>query len=145
MNKTIAAIMVTAVLSGCQTADETLTTSSTPISVTGATASAIAGDMASRLAEQVGPAGPTILKMDKDTSEYAAALEAALKVWGYTVIGDGKVAKDQKLVEIAWSTDSFDGQVLARISTPAIALGRAYTVTSAGATPASPLSIMQRN
>ncbi len=56
MNKTIAAIIITAILSGCQTADETLTTSSTPITVTGATASAIAGDMASRLAEQVGPA-----------------------------------------------------------------------------------------
>ena len=145
MNKTIAAIIITAVLSGCQTADETLTTSSTPISVTGATASAIAGDMASRLAEQVGPAGTTTLKMAKDTSEYAAALEAALKGWGYTVIADGKVGKDQRPVEVAWSIDSFDGQVLARVSTPAVALGRAYTATSAGATPASPLSIMQRN
>lgn len=145
MNKTIAAIIITAVLSGCQTADDTLTTSSTPISVTGSTASAIAGDMASRLAEQVGPTGTTVLKMDKDTSEYSAALEAALKGWGYTVIADGKVGKDQRPVEIAWSVDSFDGQVLARISTPSIALGRAYTATSAGATPASPLSIMQRN
>ncbi|WP_296082248.1 conjugal transfer protein TrbH [uncultured Agrobacterium sp.] len=145
MKKTIAAIIFTALLSGCQTADETLTTSSTPIAITSPTASAIAGDMASRLAEQVGPAGTTILKMDKDTSEYAAALEAALKGWGYTVIADGKVGKDQKPVEIAWSVDSFDGQVLARISTPTIALGRAYTATSAGATPASPLSIMQRN
>lgn len=145
MNKTIAAIIITAIISGCQTADETLTTSSTPIAVTGAAASAIAGDMASRLAEQVGPAGTTILKLDKDTSEYAAALEAALKGWGYTVIADGKVGKDQKPVEVAWSIDSFDGQVLARISTPAIALGRAYTATSAGATPASPLSIIQRN
>jgi type IV secretion system protein TrbH len=145
MRKTLAAILITTVLSGCQTADETLTTSSAPIAVTGATASAIAGDMASRLAEQVGPAGTTTLKMNKDTSEYAAALEAALKGWGYTVIADGKVNKDQKPVEVAWSIDSFDGQVLARISTPAIALGRAYTATSAGATPASPLSIMQRN
>ncbi|MEA3537131.1 conjugal transfer protein TrbH [Rhizobium sp. CC-YZS058] len=145
MKKTIAAIIFTALLSGCQTAHETLTTSSTPIAITGPTASAIAGDMASRLAEQVGPAGTTILKMDKDTSEYAAALEAALKGWGYTVITDNKVGKDQKPVEIAWSVDSFDGQVLARISTPTIALGRAYTATSAGATPTSPLSIMQRN
>jgi type IV secretion system protein TrbH len=145
MKKTIAALIITAILSGCQTADETLTTSSTPIAVTGATASAIADDMASRLAEQVGPAGTTILKMAKDTSEYAAALEAALKGWGYTVIADGKVGRDQKPVEVAWSIDSFDGQVLARISTPAIALGRAYTATSAGATPTSPLSIMQRN
>ncbi len=115
------------------------------IAVTGGTASAIAGDMASRLAEKVGPAATTTLKMDKDTSDYAAALEAALKGWGYAVITDGKVGKDQKPVEVAWSIDSFDGQVLARVSTPAIALGRAYTATSGGATPASPLSIMQRN
>lgn len=145
MRKTFAAIIITIILSGCQTADETLTTSSMLIAVTGATASAIAGDMASRLAEQVGPAGTTTLKMDKDTSEFAAALEAALKGWGYTVIADGKVGKDQKPIEVAWSIDSFDGQVLARVSTPAIALGRAYTATSAGATPTSPLSIMQRN
>ena len=145
MKKTLTAIIITAILSGCQTADETLTTSSTPIVVTGTTASAIAGDMASRLAEQVGPAGTTTFKMNKDTSEYAAALEAALQGWGYTVIADGKVGKDQKPVEIAWSIDSFDGQVLARISTPAIALGRAYTATSVGATPTSPLSIMQRD
>lgn len=145
MNKTIAAIIITAILSGCQTSDETLATSSPPISVTGATASAIAGDMASRLAEQVGPAGTTTLKMEEDTSEYAAALEAALKGWGYTVVTDKKVGKDQKPVEIAWSIDSFDGQVLATVSTPAVALGRVYTATSSGATPASPLSIMQRS
>ncbi len=145
MNKTIAAIIITAVLSGCQTADETLATSFTPTSVTGSTASAIAGDMASRLAEQVGPAGNTTLKMEKDNSEYAAALEAALEGWGYTVVTDEKVSKDQKPVEFAWSIDSFDGQVLAQVSTPALALGRAYTATSSGATPASPLSVMQRN
>jgi len=145
MRKTIAAIIITGLLSGCQTSDETLTTSSTSIAVTGATASAIAGDMASRLAEQVGPAGTTTLKMDKGASEYAAALEAALKGWGYTVIADGKVGKDQTPVEFAWSIDSFDGQVLAQVSTPTIALGRAYTATSAGATPTSPLSIMRRN
>ena len=145
MNKTIAVIIITSVLSGCQTADETLATSSTTISVTGATASAIAGDMASRLAEQVGPAGTTTLKMNKDTSEYAAALEAALKGWGYTVVTDEKVSKDQKPVEFAWSIDSSDGQVLAQVSTPAVALGRVYTTTSSGATPASPLSVMQRS
>lgn len=145
MNKTIVAIIITAVLSGCQTAAETLPTSSTPISVTGSTASVIAGDMASRLAEQLGPAGTTTLKMENDTSEYAAALEAALKGWGYAVVTDKKVSKDQKPVEFAWSIDSFDGQILAQVSTPTVALGRVYTTTSSGATPASPLSVMQRN
>lgn len=145
MNKIVAALMIASVLPGCQSAEDTLTTSSTPLAVTGVTASAIAGDMASRLAEQVGLAGTTSLKMENDTSEYAAALEAALKGWGYTIISGGKVGKDQKPLEVAWSVDSYEGQVLARISTLSIALGRAYTATSTGAIPASPLSIMQRN
>jgi hypothetical protein len=101
--------------------------------------------LASRLAEQIGHAGTTTIKMDKSTSEYALALEAALKGWGYTVITDQKAGKDVEPVELGYSIDGLDGQVLARLSTPSIALGRAYTTTLAGATPASPLSIMQRN
>ncbi|NEH73619.1 conjugal transfer protein TrbH [Rhizobium leguminosarum] len=146
MRKLFAFFIAVVLLSGCQTADYALTTSSTPVAVTGPAASAIAGDMVSRLAEQIGPAGATTaIKMETDTSEFATALEAALKGWGYTVITDGKVAKDVKPVELAYAIEGFDGQVLARLSTPSIALGRAYTPTAAGATPASPLSIMQRN
>ncbi|MBX4922013.1 MULTISPECIES: conjugal transfer protein TrbH [Rhizobium] len=146
MRKLLAYCVVVALLSGCQTADDALTTSSTPVAVTGPAASAIAGDMASRLAEQIGPAGATTtIKMETDASEFASALEAALKGRGYTVVRDGKVAKDIKPVELAYAIEGIDGQLLARVSTPSIALGRAYTPTAAGATPASPLSIMQRN
>ncbi|TAX87403.1 conjugal transfer protein TrbH [Rhizobium leguminosarum] len=146
MRKLLAYFVVVALLSGCQTADDALTTSSTPTAVTGPAASAIAGDMASRLAEQIGPAGAaTTIKMETDTSEFASALEAALKGWGYTVLTDGKVTKDVKPVELAYAIEGFDGQVLVQVSTPSIALGRAYTPTAAGAVPASPLSIMQRN
>ncbi|MBY5460789.1 conjugal transfer protein TrbH [Rhizobium leguminosarum] len=146
MRKLFAFFIAVVLLSSCQTADYALTTSSTPVAVTGPAASAIAGDMVSRLAEQIGPTGATTaIKMETDTSEFATALEAALKGWGYTVITDGKVAKDVKPVELAYAIEGFDGQVLARLSTPSIALGRAYTPTAAGATPASPLSIMQRN
>ncbi|MBY5579111.1 conjugal transfer protein TrbH [Rhizobium leguminosarum] len=146
MRKLLAYFVVVALLSGCQTADDALTTNSTLVSVTGPAASAIAGDLASRLAEQIGPAGATTtVKMGTDTSEFATALEAALKGWGYTVVTDGKVAKDVKPVELAYAIEGFEGQVLVQVSTPSIALGRAYTPTAAGATPASPLSIMQRN
>ena len=146
MLRLLAYFVVAALLSGCQTADDAKATSSTPLAVTGPTASAIAGDMASRLAEKIGPAGATTtIKMETDTSEFASALEAALKGWGYTVITDGKVAKDIKPVELAYAIEGFDGQVLVQVSTPSIAIGRAYTPTAAGATPASPLSIMQRN
>ncbi|MDK4718052.1 conjugal transfer protein TrbH [Rhizobium sp. CNPSo 3968] len=145
MGKIFGFLIVAALLSSCQTADDALTTSSAPVAITGAAESAIAGDMASRFAEQIGSAGATAIKMEKDTSEFATALEAALKGWGYTVVTDGKVAKDVKPVELAYAIDGFDGQVLARLSTPSIVLGRAYTTTAAGATPASPLSIIQRN
>ncbi|MDH7804625.1 MULTISPECIES: conjugal transfer protein TrbH [unclassified Rhizobium] len=146
MLRLLAFFIAVALLSGCQTADDALTTSSTPTAVTGPAASAIAGDMASRLAEQIGPAGATTtIKMETDTSEFASALEAALKGWGYTVVTDGKVAKDVKPVELAYAIEGFDGQVLVQVSTPSIALGRVYTPTASGATPASPLSIMQRN
>jgi hypothetical protein len=146
MRKLLGFFIAAAILSGCQTADDALTTSSTPVAVTGAAASAIAGDMASRLAEQIGPASATTtIRMEKDPSEFATALEAALKGWGYTVVTDGKVAEDVKPVELAYAIEGFDGQVLARVSTPSIAIGRAYTPTAAGATPSSPLSIMQRN
>ncbi|GLR60584.1 conjugal transfer protein TrbH [Rhizobium indigoferae] len=146
MRKLFAFFIAVALLSSCQTADDALTTSSTPVAVTGPAASAIAGDIASRLAEQIGPAGATTtIKMETDTSEFASTLEAALKGWGYTFVTDGKVAKDVKPVELAYAIEGFDGQVLVQVSTPSIALGRAYTPTAAGATPASPLSIMQRN
>ena len=145
MGKIFGFLVVAALLSSCQTADDALTKSSTPITIAGPAASAIAGDMASRLAEQIGPAGATTIKMENDTSEFATALEAALKGWGYTVVTDGKVVKDVKPVELAYAIEGFDGQVLARLSTPSIALGRAYTSTAFGATPASPISIMQRN
>ncbi|MCZ3378367.1 conjugal transfer protein TrbH [Rhizobium sp. AG207R] len=145
MGKLFGFLLVVVLLSGCQTGDDALTTSSTPVAVTGPAASAIAGDMASRLAEQIGPAGVATIKMENDTSEFATALEAALKGWGYTVVTDGKVAKDVKPVELAYAIERFDGQVFARLSTPSIALGRAYTPTGSGAAPASPLSIMRRN
>lgn len=145
MRRLLPIILAAALLAGCQSTDETLSISSTPVAVTGPAASAIAGDMASQLAEQMGPAGTTTIKMEKDRSDFAVAFEAALRGWGYKVITDEKVAKDVKPVELAYSLDGVDGQVLARVWTPSVALSRAYTATAAGATPASPLSRMQRN
>ncbi|MCW0021372.1 conjugal transfer protein TrbH [Rhizobium sp. BT-226] len=145
MHKLFAFIVMAALLAGCQTADDALDTHTAPAAISGLAASAVAGDMASRLAEQIGRGGTTTIKMKKDSSEFAATLEAALKGWGYTVIVDQKVAKDVTPLELAWSIGSMDGQILAQLSTPSIAISRAYLVTPAGATPASPLSIMQRS
>lgn len=134
-------------LAGCQTGTDALTTSAGPPTVSGPAASAIAGDMAGRFAEQMGSTTASI-KLHKDASDFSTALEAALKGWGYTVITDDKAkpANDTvKPVELAYSLVDVDGQVLARLSTETLQLGRAYSISAGGAVPASPLSLMKRS
>ncbi|ARS66162.1 conjugal transfer protein TrbH [Sinorhizobium meliloti] len=134
-------------LAGCQTATDGLSSSTAPADISGPAAGAIAGDMAGRFAEQAGSTA-TPIKLHRDTSEFAVALEAALKGWGFAVVTDEKSAnaKDApKPVELAYSILTADGQVLARLSTDTMELGRAYSVTDGVATPASPISLMKRN
>ncbi|RUV66916.1 conjugal transfer protein TrbH [Mesorhizobium sp. M5C.F.Cr.IN.023.01.1.1] len=139
----LATAIAAALLSGCQTLGaDRLVASSAPPEISGRAASAIAGDMVSRLAEHAGPGTGTIL-LKPDGSPFGGALEAALKAWGYAVVSDQKT-EGEKLIPLAYVLDSYDGQVLARLSTGSLDLGRTYTATSAGATPASPLSVMQR-
>jgi len=99
--------------------------------------------MVSRLAEHVGPGAGTIL-LKPDGSPFGGALEDSLKVWGYAVVSDQK-ADGEKLIALAYVIDSHDGQVLARLSTGSVDLGRAYTTTATGAAAASPLSVMRRS
>lgn len=134
-------------LAGCQTATDGLSTSAAPADVSGPAADAIADDMAGRFAEQAGSTA-TPIKLHEDTSEFAVALEASLKRWGFAIVTDDKSsnAKDApKPVALAYSILAADGQVLARLSTDTMELGRAYLVTDGVATPASPLSLMKRN
>jgi hypothetical protein len=138
-------LLFAVLLAGCQATDEAVTTNLAVAAISGPAASAIAGDMASRLAEQMGPAAKTPIKMDTDSSEFSTALEAALKGWGFAVITDGKVDKSVKPVELAYSIDSADGQILARLWTPSIAISRVYSPTASGADPISPLSKTQMN
>ncbi len=145
MRAAIFPIIFAIALTGCQATDEALTTDSTPTVISGPAASAIAGDMASRLAEQMGPAAKVPIKMDRDSSAFSTALESALKGWGFAVITDGKVDKTVKPIELAYSIDSADGQILARLWTPSIAISRVYAPTAAGADPVSPLSKLEMN
>ena len=145
MRSAILPLVFAIALAGCQATDDALTTESTPSVITGPAASAIAGDMASRLAEQMGPAAKVPIKMDKDSSEFSSALVAALKGMGFAVKTDGKVDKSVKPIELAYSIDSADGQILARLWTPSVAISRVYAPTAAGADPVSPLSKMQMN
>lgn len=134
----------TILLSGCQSIDtEDLVASNAPPEISGSAASAIAGDMVSRLAEQIGP-GKATVALKADTSPFGQALETALKGWGYAVVTDQKTDSGTTVVPLAYVIMPFDGQVLARLSTNSVELGRAYTVTSTGATPASALSLMRR-
>ena len=131
-------------LSGCQSmGTDGLVTSSAPPEISGPAASAIAGDMVSRLAEQIGP-GKATVALKADTSPFGQALKAALRGWGYAVVTDQKTDSGTTVVPIAYVIMPFEGQVLARLSTNSVELGRAYTVTSTGATPASALSLMRR-
>lgn len=139
-----AACALAALLSGCQsTGTEGLVSSSAPPEISGPAASAIAGDMVSRLAEQIGP-GKATVALKTDTSPFGQAMEAALKGWGYAVITDQKTDSGTTVIPLAYVILDVDGQVLARLSTNTVELGRAYSVTANGATPASALSLMRR-
>jgi hypothetical protein len=130
-------------LAGCQSLDAGgVIASSAPREISGPAASAIASDMVSRLAEQIGPATATI-RLKSDGSPFGEALETSLKTWGYAIVTDQK-PDDKKLIPLAYVIDSYDGHILARLSTTTVELGRAYDVTPMGAAPASPLSVMRR-
>lgn len=105
-------------------------------------ASAIASDMVGRLAEHVGPGTGTIV-LSPDGSAFGNALEEALRGWGYAV-ASGTSAGEGSAIPLAYVMESFEGTVLARLSTRDLDLGRAYAVTDAGASPSSPLSVMRR-
>lgn len=138
------AFALTILLSGCQSGGtDGLVASAAPPDISGSAASAIAGDMVSRLAEQIGP-GKATVALKADASPFGQALEAALKGWGYAVVSDQKTDSGTKVIPLAYVIAPFDGQVLARLSTDSVELGRAYTVTASGATPASALSLMRR-
>lgn len=138
------AFALTILISGCQSlGTDGLVASNAPAEISGPAASAIAGDMVSRLAEQIGP-GKATVALKADSSPFGQALEAALKGWGYAVVTDQKTDDGTKIIPLAYVIVPFDGQVLARLSTDNVELGRAYTVTASGAAPASALSLMRR-
>ncbi|NTJ11682.1 conjugal transfer protein TrbH [Rhizobium lusitanum] len=131
-------------LAGCQAVGpEALVASNGPSEISGPAASAIAGDMVSRLAEQIGPGTATIV-LKQDGAPFGKALEMSLKGWGYAVVTDQKTGDKAKTIALAYVISRFDGQILARLSTASVEIGRAYSSSATGATPVSPLSVMQR-
>lgn len=138
-----AALLLLAMLAACQTmSGPGLIRSEVTAELTPESANAITGDMVGRLAEQVGPGTTTIELRGSDTL-FGPALEAALREWGYGVVTD-QATEGAAVTPLAYSIDLFEGGVLVRLSTPQFELTRMYTLNAAGATPASPLSVMQR-
>lgn len=140
----VAVCALALILAGCQAAGTGgLTTSEAPAEISAPAASAIAGDLVSRLAEQIGP-GTTTVSLKRDSSAFGLAFDAALRGWGYAVVTDEKTDASKPAVPLAYAVTTFEDRVLVRLSTAKVELGRAYTVTTAGAQPASALSVMQR-
>jgi hypothetical protein len=130
--------------SACQTASETgVIESADKTELRQSAADAIAGDMVSKLAEIVGPGTGTVI-LKSDGSAFGQALETSLKGWGYAVAASDQKIEAGKSIHLAYAIDNFEGDVLARLSTSAVDIGRAYSVTDAGASPSSPLSVMLR-
>ncbi len=131
-------------LAGCRAVGpDALVASDAPPELSGPAESAIAGDMVSSLAEQIGPGTATIV-LKQDASPFREALEVSLRGWGYAVVTDQKTDGKTKMIALAYVIASFDGQVLAQLSTATVEIGRAYSASATGARPASPLSVMQR-
>lgn len=131
-------------LGGCATlfgiGDDSLA-SAAPAQLSPAAANTIATDLVGDLTSHIGPGKNTIV-LKTDGSSFGSALEQALKSSGYAVVTDQPVDKKAD-VTLAYVIDDFDDGVLARLSTPTLDIGRAYQVTATGATPTSPLSVME--
>ncbi|PRD43711.1 conjugal transfer protein TrbH [Phyllobacterium phragmitis] len=137
----IGALFCMMALAGCQTLGGSgLIASSAYSGLSPEAANAIAGDMVGRLAEHVGP-GTTTIQLTPDGSIFGQTLEHSLKGWGYAVVTDQQ-AEGTNIVPLAYVVDTFDNDLLARLSTESLTLTRIYTITSTGATPSSPLSVM---
>ena len=138
-----AALLLLAMLGACQTmSGPGLIRSEVTAELTPESANAIAGDMVGRLAEQVGP-GTTTIELRGNDALFGPALEASLRGWGYAVVTD-QATEGTAVTPLAYSIDPFEGGVLVRLSTMQVELTRMYTLSATGATPASPLSVMQR-
>lgn len=142
LTRSMAAIALAVALAGCDTlfGFGGSVTSAAPAELSSAAASAIATDMVGSLTAQLGPGTNTVV-IKEDGSSFGPALEQALKTSGYAVVTD-QPFNTKAGVALSYVIDDFDGGVLARLSTPAVDLGRAYQVTASGATPSSPLSVM---
>jgi type IV secretion system protein TrbH len=141
MRMWILLIALAAALSGCQTSGRAPDDDPKPAGLSPAAASAIAGDLSARLAEQAPPKGTTI-RMAPDRTDFGIAFGAALKGWGYSVNPE---AQTETMVKLDYAVEQSGEDVLASVALPSVVLSRTYTASTAGAAPKSPLSILRRD
>ncbi|MGR9180357.1 conjugal transfer protein TrbH (plasmid) [Rhizobium leguminosarum] len=132
--------LIGCLLTGCTTATDGLTTNRPAVDLSGPAVGAIAGDMVSRFAEQVGPEIDSV-RLIEDASPFGQAMEAALKGWGYVVVTDEKIDEKKRTIALAYTVDDFAGQALVSISAGSVELARAYATSATGASPASAVSV----
>jgi hypothetical protein len=145
LSRIVTAVALCVGISACQTAGKTgVVESADKTELRQSAADAIAGDMVSKLTEIVDPGTGTVI-LKSDGSPFVKALETSLKGWGYAVAASDQKIEEGKSIHLAYTIDDFEGDVLARLSTSAVDIGRAYSVTDAGASPSSPLSVMRRS
>ncbi len=145
--KNLLVVLVSAVLLlGCQTDDRLLSSRAERVVLTEIEAAAIASDMAARFHERFkSPDEGRSIRLTIANPVFAAALETALKGLGYEIVAGDDTGNDARIVDLVYALNSFDGKVLVQITAHSLVLSRAYELTSDGARPASPLSIMQKN
>lgn len=146
MRQFLVALGLAMSLAGCQTfglGAPAALVSTDQAQVSAAAAAVIAEDLVGRLAEVVGPGTGTV-SIQPDQSAFAVALEKSLRDWGYAVAVDQE-SEGAPIIPVAYVIDAFEGSVLARLSTNTVDLGRAYALTSDGASPVSPLSVLRRS
>ena len=134
-------LLAAPIVAGCQTLGGSgLIQSSAQTTLTPESATAISDEMAARLIEHVGP-GTATIQLQVDGSLFGQALETSLKSRGYAVATDQK-ASGTGIVPLAYTVDTFEAEVMVRLSTPSLTLTRIFAISAAGAAPISPLSVM---
>src|SRR5262245_49493061 len=98
-----------AIVSGCQIAQGLPDHGTLAAEITGPAASAIAGDIAGRLAEQAGDTSKAAIQVENGSSEFATVLEAALKGWGYTIVNDEVEGGQRAPIKLAYAIETIDG------------------------------------
>lgn len=141
--RTLVGLSMGAVLAACSTfGSPALFASVDTKGLAAPQAAAVASDMSRHLAQRLAPSSTT-LQFKTDGSVFGTALEASLRKAGFA-IATGTEISPRETVGLGYVVDEIDGQVMARLVTPAFSLARVYQVSISGAEPHSPLSVMAR-